>query len=193
MSRAARARSIFVLTLSLLFLGAVACGGGGRGGGSSDDSGGGETSLAGGGTGGSGSTGGGSPPVALEMRILDEGPVSYIKQARTWTARSEAEYLALWDAHRTSGGSATPPPAVDFTTEIVVAVFIGEHVAGGYSVELMSAETDGADGARVRYDRVVPAPGSPPGLPSFVWPYSIAAISRVEGTVFYDEAVRTLE
>lgn len=125
---------------------------------------------------------GGGSPTAPALRLLDRGEMSHVTASRTWTARNQAEYDALWAAHRLPGTVAQPP--VDFSAEIVVAVFLGQRASSGYGVELVAATPDGT-GALVLWNETYPGAGCPPGLPVVTHPYAIAAMTRVEGAVHY--------
>jgi hypothetical protein len=48
--------------------------------------------------------------------------------------RSQQEWGSLWVKH--TGGKAEGRPAVDFSKEMVVAVFLGERDTGGYKVDV---------------------------------------------------------
>jgi PrcB C-terminal len=87
------------------------------------------------------------------MRTIARGDQSGVDAARQAVARTAAEWAALWRQH----APAQPPPAVDFPKEMVVAVFLGTRNTGGYSVEILGAETD--QGALVvRYRHRSPSP-----------------------------------
>src|SRR3989304_4931964 len=78
---------------------------------------------------------------------LGGGPVSFVTVAR-------GEWAGLWARH--VGPSAAPPP-VDFSAEMVVAVFAGERPTTGYGVDVTQVlSTD--RGLQVKYrERTLPA------------------------------------
>jgi hypothetical protein len=67
------------------------------------------------------------------------GPMSAIIDSKEVVARSDAEWKTLWQ----ESGSAQPLPAVDFSKEMVAAVFLGSRPTGGYSVEIVGARLEG--------------------------------------------------
>ena len=67
------------------------------------------------------------------MRTIDQGPYSHIDEARQITARSADEWAQIWRAH----APEKPLPPVDFSREMVVAVFLGTRPTAGYSVEIV--------------------------------------------------------
>jgi hypothetical protein len=72
----------------------------------------------------------------LGFSTIYRGPQSQIEEPREVTIRSAADWSALWKAH----APAAPVPVVDFTREMVVAVFLGTRPTGGYAVEIASIE-----------------------------------------------------
>ena len=75
----------------------------------------------------------------LVVSPIARGPVSPVVEPRQAVARSPAEWEALWKAHAT----ARPAPAVDFSSEMVAAVFLGARPSGGFGVEITGARLDG--------------------------------------------------
>ena len=55
-------------------------------------------------------------------------------------ARNQTEWSALWKRHASIEPNPPPLPAIDFSKEIVVAVFLGEKPTGGHDVEIVSTE-----------------------------------------------------
>jgi len=90
----------------------------------------------------------------LPVRSLDKGPMSQIDVARQAVARSTAEWDALWRQH----AGDRSKPAVDFSKDIVVAVFLGTRSSAGFSVEIVGAREEGA-ALVVQYRESRPAPG----------------------------------
>jgi hypothetical protein len=89
---------------------------------------------------------------AASMRTIDRGSQSSIDQARTVVIRSSDEWSALWRAHAVEKS----PPAVDFTKEMVVGVFLGSRPTSGYSVEIVQTR-EGPNGPVVEYREGSPA------------------------------------
>jgi protease stability complex PrcB-like protein len=91
----------------------------------------------------------------VPMRSLDKGPMSQVDSARQAVARSAAEWSTLWSQH--AGDRARP--AVDFSKEMVVAVFLGTRPTAGFSVEVVGARQEGAT-LIVSYRESRPQPGA---------------------------------
>jgi protease stability complex PrcB-like protein len=75
---------------------------------------------------------------AQPLTTIDKGSSSAIETPREATARTPAEWAALWQAH--SGDR--PLPAVDFARDMVVGVFMGTQPTGGFAVEIVGTRQD---------------------------------------------------
>ena len=172
---------LLVSALTALFAG---CGGGSSSG-KTDDL----AALSGGagsgtGTGGGTSGGGGGTPAPVIWRDLDSGQMSQVGTARQAVARTDAEYEALWFDHRGTLPPNQGKPPVDFTTEMVVAVFIGTRVSSGYSAVVTDVTGDDT-GIVVTFEERYPGANCPPGLPVVISPYAFVAVSRISGSVAF--------
>jgi hypothetical protein len=116
---------------------------------------------------------------APSIRTVGKGPMSAIETPRQVTVRSAAEWSALWKEN----GAAEPAPAVDFSREMVVGVFLGSRLTAGYGVEIVRAV--GPAGALiVEYVESAPAPGAITAQ-VLTAPYHLVAIPRRDGAVSF--------
>jgi protease stability complex PrcB-like protein len=67
------------------------------------------------------------------MATVGEGSSSGIDEPNTVIVRSVPEWGALWKSH----AGLQPAPAVDFSTNLVAAVFLGMRPTAGYRVEIV--------------------------------------------------------
>jgi hypothetical protein len=104
------------------------------------------------------------------MRSLDRGLHSAIGAPRLATARTAAEWETLWRLH---GGERTRP-AVDFSKELVVAVFLGSRPTAGFAVEIIGLREDGP-ALVVQYRETRPPAGAILAQ-VLTMPYHIAAV-----------------
>ena len=72
------------------------------------------------------------------VTTVARGPMSSISERKEVVVRSNAEWTALWKEH----GSSQQTPDVNFSNEMVVAVFLGSRPTGGFSVELVGARVE---------------------------------------------------
>ena len=111
---------------------------------------------------------------APNTRTIEKGDQSNIDDAKQVLVRTEAEWTKLWRQHNPD----RPKPAVDFTKEMVVAVFMGSRPNAGFSTAITSAMA--ANGALlVKYKETAPAAGAV-SAQILTFPYHIVAIGRAE-------------
>jgi hypothetical protein len=118
-----------------------------------------------------------TPPPSV--RTVGKGPMSAIDKASQVTVRSPAEWAALWKENGAPGAL----PAVDFSREMVVGVFLGSRPTAGYGVEIVRAV--GNSGALVvEYVETAPSRGAITAQ-ILTAPYHLAAIPKHEGMVVF--------
>ncbi len=81
------------------------------------------------------------------------GAYSGIHDSKEAVIRAAPEWRALWKSH--AGPEAAP--VVDFSTDIVAAVFLGTRSTGGFSVEIIGARRE-SDVLIVEYIERRPGP-----------------------------------
>ena len=115
-------------------------------------------------------------PAAAGPRTIEKGDQSNVDDAKQVLVRTEAEWTKLWNQHSPDH----PRPAVDFSKEMVVAVFMGSRPNAGFSTTITSAMA--ANGALVvRYKETAPAAGAV-SAQILTFPYHIVAIARAPVT-----------
>ena len=78
-----------------------------------------------------------STPVTFTT--IARGDSSQIETAAQKTVRTAVEWAALWKSHTAEG----KPPAVDFTKDMVIAIFAGTQPSAGYAVEIDRMQVTG--------------------------------------------------
>jgi protease stability complex PrcB-like protein len=109
-------------------------------------------------------------------RTIEKGDQSNIEDARQVVVRSEAEWTRLWQQHSPD----RPRPAIDFSKETVLGVFMGSRPNAGFSTAILSA-TEGGGALVVRYTETKPAPGALTAQ-VLTFPYHLAAIPKATTT-----------
>ena len=109
---------------------------------------------------------------AVPIRSLDKGASSQVDAARQAAVQSAAEWNTLWSQH--AGDRAKGP--VDFTKEMVLAVFLGTRPTAGFSVEIVGAREEGAT-LIVSYRETRPQPGSV-AAQVLTSPYHLVAVPK---------------
>jgi hypothetical protein len=117
-----------------------------------------------------------TPP---SVRTVAKGPMSAIETASQVTVRSPAEWAALWKEN----GAPLALPAVDFSREMVVGVFLGSRPTAGYGVEIVRAV--GNSGALV-VEYIETAPSRDTITAQILTaPYHLVAIPKHDGAVTF--------
>ncbi|HVH28857.1 MAG TPA: protease complex subunit PrcB family protein [Vicinamibacterales bacterium] len=117
-----------------------------------------------------------SPP---PVRTVGKGSLSEIGAPRQVTLRSIDEWSALWKAH----GGDGQPPAVDFSREMIVGVFLGTRPTAGYGVEIVRTV---AAPTLVIVEYIETGPPRDALLAQVLTaPYHLAAVPRHEGDVMF--------
>lgn len=119
-------------------------------------------------------------PVGAPMRTIDKGALSNADEALNTVARTAGEWTALWKKHDYD----KPAPPVDWSKEMVVAVFMGSRPSAGYAVEIVAAEERGGE-LVVKYRATRPAPGTV-SAQILTAPYHIAAVPKHPGAVKFE-------
>jgi hypothetical protein len=76
-----------------------------------------------------------APAGDVAVRIVAQGQQSGVEEERQVVASTSEAFVALWRDHATP---AAPLPAVDFTREAVVGLFLGTRPTAGYRVDVAS-------------------------------------------------------
>ena len=108
-------------------------------------------------------------------RTIAKGDQSNIDDARQVLVRSEAEWTKLWNQHAPDHQR----PAVDFSKQMVVAVFMGSRPNAGFSTAIVSATATPSGTLLVRYKETRPATGAI-SAQILTFPYHIVAISKAD-------------
>ena len=115
-------------------------------------------------------------------RTVDKGEQSNIDEAKQVVVRTEAEWTKLWQQHSPD----RKRPAVDFSKEMVVGVFMGSRPTAGYNVSIVS--TFAKDGnVLVRYQESTPRPGAMTAQ-VLTFPYHLVAIPQAAGDLKFEKA-----
>jgi hypothetical protein len=112
---------------------------------------------------------------APHTRTIAKGDQSNIDDARQVLVRTEAEWTKLWQQHNPD----QPKPAVDFSKEMVVAVFMGSRPNAGFSTAITSAIATPSGTLLVHYKETMPAAGAV-SAQILTFPYHIVAINKAD-------------
>jgi hypothetical protein len=118
----------------------------------------------------------------MTLTNVARGGISDIQQPKQVVLRTAAELQQLWREH----GAGQAPPSVDFTSRMVVGVFLGSRMTGGFDVRITGAEV--ADGTLVvRYTETTPAPGAM--LAQVITaPFHLVSVEKCDGPVRFERS-----
>jgi hypothetical protein len=116
------------------------------------------------------------PTSATEVpfQSIARGARSGIRDASQMVIRDQEQWKALWQKHTAIDTAPPPLPAVDFSKEIVAAVFLGEKATGGYNIEITRVIRTGRS-IVVSFREQSPPPGAIT-TQAFTQPFHLARI-----------------
>ena len=120
---------------------------------------------------------------SIPMRPIEKGLNSEMDGGRQAVARTDAEWTRVWTLH---AGERTKP-AVDFSKDIVVALFLGSRPTAGFTVEIVGVREEGAT-LVVSYRETRPTPGSV-AAQILTSPFHIVAVPKGTATAVKWERV----
>jgi protease stability complex PrcB-like protein len=94
---------------------------------------------------------------ALTFSTVAKGVASGVLEPLQVAIRTRDEWVAFWARHTRAQVQPPSAPAVDFSREMVVGIFLGERATGGYEVEITKVERGGSE-LRIHYRSMSPEP-----------------------------------
>jgi len=95
---------------------------------------------------------------SIPLQNLLKGYSSGVREPLKIVIQTQDELNSLWKRHSSVQASPSPAPQVDFATEMVAVIFLGEKSTGGYGVEITKAERNGST-LYLYYRERSPSPG----------------------------------
>jgi PrcB C-terminal len=117
------------------------------------------------------------------MRVVDRGAQSGIEEPRQVVVRTAAEWDALWKQH----APQRPAPAIDFSREIVAAVFLGSRPSAGFAVQIVGAAPQ-AGALVVQYRETKPATDAT-AAQVITSPFQLVALPKADGDVKFENVL----
>ncbi|MFT7678362.1 MAG: hypothetical protein ACI8QC_002352 [Planctomycetota bacterium] len=75
-------------------------------------------------------------PMLLDCQEFLGGQHSGIRSQQLRLVRTQAEWLSLWREHSSQQLPAPEPPKIDFESQMLIAVFLGERPTSGFGIQL---------------------------------------------------------
>lgn len=121
----------------------------------------------------------------VSFQTLAEGFNSGHNDKKDYTITSEDAWKSLWDTVNAIIEPKPELPKIDFTKEMVIAVFKGQQSGGGHSIKV--EEIEGSNDAwTVKVKEVSPAPGGMMSM-GFVQPYHIIKTIKTAKAVSFKQ------
>lgn len=114
---------------------------------------------------------------ALEFHTIEKGFFSGITERKNLIIRKQDEWAKLWNKHTSTRMPHPAAPVIDFTENIILAVFMGEKASGGFAVEITRVEKCG-DELVVFFSEVEP-PADAVVTAVLTQPYHIIKIEKI--------------
>ncbi len=114
------------------------------------------------------------PQPPAPARTIEKGDQSNVDDAKQVLVRTDSEWAALWRQHAPD----RPKPKIDFSKEMVLAVFMGSRSNAGFSTTVTATTT--VNGALVvQYAETAPPSGAITAS-VITFPYHIVAMPKSE-------------
>lgn len=78
--------------------------------------------------------------VKIKVRTLQSGSYSGVTESVREVITDAVRWQQLWRSHTSNMRPGPKLPDIDFSKEIVVAVFLGQQASGGYGIEVTKVE-----------------------------------------------------
>jgi uncharacterized membrane protein len=124
--------------------------------------------------------------MTVPLITVGQGSDSGIVTARRVVVRDAEAWRALWAEHAAPGAG---PPAIDFASRIVAAVFAGERPSPGHSIEIADARRD-AGGLTLIVKEHTPPRGMV-AAQLLVAPFHIVTLPRIDVDIRFAESTVT--
>ena len=111
---------------------------------------------------------------------VDKGSRSGVRERKFVVIKTSQEWEALWRAHRSGTSPGKPVPAFNDQSEMILAVFAGEKKTGGYGIEILRIEEDGAARSLNAFVRETSPPPSAIVIQALTQPYHIVKLRKVD-------------
>jgi hypothetical protein len=128
---------------------------------------------------------GGSETIEHPFQTIAAEAHSGVHERRREVIRDEASWLRLWSEIHAGATPLPPPPAVDFTRHMLIAVALGTRTSGGFGVKVQRVTSRG-ETLEVDVALSCPAPGAAVSL-SLTQPVEVVRAPRLAQTPIFRE------
>lgn len=126
---------------------------------------------------------------AIPFETVEKGTSSGYEDELRAVYRTPDEFAALWHTHASKVLPTPDVPSVDFESEMVAAVFLGQKITGGYGVEVTSVDRNDAGAVTVNYETSSPPPGAMT-ITALTEPFHMIRLEKSAGEVVFEGTVK---
>jgi hypothetical protein len=119
--------------------------------------------------------------VTVTYDIVGQGTYSGIKEPLQKVIQTKEEFADLWKQHVSVIVPQPPPPAVDFETSAVVAIYMGEKNTSGFQILIKRVEAQG-NNVLVHFKQTEP-PANSFTLQVLTQPFVLLRVDKPDGQV----------
>ena len=124
------------------------------------------------------------PYSQIEFQTIEKGFFSGHKKAAYYVIENEDEWADIWNQHQRFRWPKIPPPEVNFSETMIIAVFMGEFNTGGYGIEIKNI-LDMNESVLVKIEKTYPGRRCVVTL-AVTEPFHIVRVERIEKKIeFY--------
>jgi PrcB C-terminal len=115
------------------------------------------------------------------MKTVHKGALSQIDTSRQVIVKTPAEFATMWKSH----AADRRMPDVDFTTNMVVGIFLGSRPTAGYGAEIVSALPESGV-LVVKYRETRPSPDLI-AAQMLTAPFHLVSVPKFDGPVRFEK------
>jgi PrcB C-terminal len=117
----------------------------------------------------------------IDFTTIARGTDSGYQDTNQMVIENSQQWTNCWQQHTSNAEPPPLVPQVDFTRYSVIAVFFGEKPTGGYSIEILSAESNNSESICITVRHCQPKAGDFV-TEALTYPYHIIRISKIDGS-----------
>jgi len=127
----------------------------------------------------------------MEFQTISKGHVSGHKNSAYYVIENESEWAVVWNHHASVYWPSQPPPEIDFSKTIIIAVFMGEFLTGGYGIEIKEV-INTPQCVIVKVEKTYPGEGCVVTA-ALSQPYHIVKMDKVFKEITFETVERTIK
>lgn len=119
----------------------------------------------------------------VPFTTVDSGTMSGMSKKENFVVNDAGEWIALWKRHTSNTFPPPATPKIDFSSEMIIAMFAGEHSSGGWAIQIERIK-DVDNKLVVLYTESSPEAGSINTM-SLTQPYHIVRLAKSQSQVVF--------